>query len=86
MDAAPEALRWLFSNLGIVWKQAVFGLIVTCARGKRRHRHEVLNMHKQVEIALADPLFDPQRQISRKFFWIAERGISAGLTCNIGME
>jgi hypothetical protein len=26
-------------------------------------------MHRQVEIALADQAFDPQRQISRKFFW-----------------
>jgi hypothetical protein len=36
---------------------------------------------KQVEITLADPVFDPQRQISRKFFWCSERLISA-----IGME
>jgi hypothetical protein len=36
---------------------------------------------KQVEITLADPVFDPQRQISRKFFWCPERLISA-----IGME
>jgi hypothetical protein len=43
-------------------------------------------MHKQVEIALADLVFDPDRQISAKFFWWAERLISAGLTCNIGME
>ena len=43
-------------------------------------------MHKHVEIALADPVFDPERQISGKFFWMAERLISAGLTCNIGME
>jgi len=26
-------------------------------------------MHKQVAIALADPVFDPERQISHKFFW-----------------
>jgi len=25
-------------------------------------------MHRQIEIALADPMFDPQRQISSKFF------------------
>jgi hypothetical protein len=36
---------------------------------------------KQVEITLADPVFDPQRQISRKFFWCPERLISA-----IGLE
>jgi hypothetical protein len=39
-----------------------------------------------VETALAAPVFDPQRQITGKFFWLAERHISAGLTCNIGME
>lgn len=43
-------------------------------------------MQKQIEIALADPVFDPDRQISAKFFWMAERLIVAGLTCNIGME
>jgi hypothetical protein len=43
-------------------------------------------MHTQVEIALAQPVFDPERQIDGRFFWWAERGFSAGLTCNIGME
>jgi hypothetical protein len=38
-------------------------------------------MHKAVEITLAEQVFDPQRQISRKFFWCPERLISA-----IGME
>jgi hypothetical protein len=38
-------------------------------------------MHKAVEITLAEQVFDPQRQISRKFFWRPERLISA-----IGME
>jgi hypothetical protein len=33
-------------------------------------------MHKQVEFTLADPVFDPQRQISRKFFGCLERLIS----------
>jgi hypothetical protein len=32
---------------------------------------------KQVEITLADPVFDPQRQTSRKFFWCPERLISS---------
>jgi hypothetical protein len=32
------------------------------------NRHEVLRCTKQVEITLAEPVFDPQRQISRKFF------------------
>jgi hypothetical protein len=39
-----------------------------------------------VEIALAAPVFDPEKQITQKFFWYPERLISAGLTCNIGME
>lgn len=43
-------------------------------------------MRRQVEIALSAPVFDPNRQIVRKFFWHPERLISAGLTCNIGME
>jgi hypothetical protein len=33
------------------------------------NRHKVPETTKQVEITLADPVFDPQRQISRKFFW-----------------
>jgi hypothetical protein len=37
-------------------------------------------------IALARPVFDPERQIDRRYFWRPERLISAGLTCNIGME
>jgi len=43
-------------------------------------------MNRQVEIALADPVFDPERQVGAKFFWMAERLISAGLTVNLGME
>lgn len=43
-------------------------------------------MRKQIEIALADPVFDPDRQITQKFFWFVAPRISAGLTCNIGME
>jgi hypothetical protein len=35
-------------------------------------------MHRQVAIALADPMFDPQRQIVSKVFWIPERLILAG--------
>jgi hypothetical protein len=35
------------------------------------NRHEALRCTKQVEITLADPVFDPQRQISRKFFWFS---------------
>jgi hypothetical protein len=44
-------------------------------------RHEVRRCTKQVEITLADPVFDPQRPISRKLFCCPERLISA-----IGME
>jgi hypothetical protein len=41
------------------------------------NRHEVLRNTKQVEITLVDPVFDPQRQTRRKFFWCPERLISA---------
>jgi hypothetical protein len=43
-------------------------------------------MNQHVEIALAHPVFDPERQINQSFFWRAEPRISLGLTCNIGME
>lgn len=43
-------------------------------------------MHKQVAYALANPVFDPERQIVTRHFWMAERNVSAGLTVNIGME
>lgn len=43
-------------------------------------------MHKQVAYALAYPVFDPERQIVKGHFWLAEPRISAGLTVNIGME
>jgi len=43
-------------------------------------------MNEHVEIALAAPVFDPERQITQKFFWLVERVITAGLTVNIGME
>jgi hypothetical protein len=43
-------------------------------------------MNPHVEIALAHPVFDPDVQITQRFFWLAERDVSAGLTCNIGME
>ena len=41
---------------------------------------------RQVQIALSAPVFDPETQINSRFFWFPERLISAGLTCNIGME
>ena len=43
-------------------------------------------MNPHIEIALASPVFDPERQITTKFFWWPVAGILAGLTCNIGME
>jgi hypothetical protein len=43
-------------------------------------------MNPHVEIALAAPVFDPERQINQSFFWRVEPRISLGLTCNIGME
>jgi hypothetical protein len=63
-------------------------LAAGCARcgwqattGRSSNRHEFHTMQRQVEIALADPVFDPHRQISRKFSWSGERPISA-----IGVE
>jgi hypothetical protein len=41
---------------------------------------------RYVETALAAPVFDPDRQIDARFFWWADRNVSAGLTCNIGMQ
>jgi hypothetical protein len=43
-------------------------------------------MHRQVAFALATPVFDPERQILPRHFWLAERNVSAGLTVNIGLE
>jgi hypothetical protein len=43
-------------------------------------------MNQHVEIALAHPVFDPERQIIQSMFWRAEPRITLGLTCNIGME
>jgi hypothetical protein len=43
-------------------------------------------MNKHVEIALSAPVFDPDTQIDQRFFWWAERHVSVGLTCNIGLE
>lgn len=43
-------------------------------------------MMRQIETALRQPVFDPERQIDGRFVWWSERDISVGLTCNIGME
>jgi hypothetical protein len=43
-------------------------------------------MNSHIAYALAHPVFDPETQITPGHFWIEERNISVGLTCNIGME
>lgn len=42
-------------------------------------------MHRQAAFALANPVFDPERQIIKGHYWHVGR-ISIGLTVNIGME
>jgi len=36
--------------------------------------------------ALTHPVFDPETQIEHRHFWMPAKGITAGLTVNIGME
>jgi hypothetical protein len=43
-------------------------------------------MKSQVEFALAHPVFDPARQITRDHYWRCADSISACLTVNIGEE
>ena len=44
-------------------------------------------MHQQARYALAHPVFDPDRQLrSPDFHWRPVSNVSAGLSCNIGME
>lgn len=43
-------------------------------------------MHRHALYALAHPVFDPERQLGPDFYWRPERNVSAGLSCNIGME
>jgi hypothetical protein len=43
-------------------------------------------MTPHANVALAYPVFDPERQIDCRFFWRYDREFSVGLTCNIGME
>jgi hypothetical protein len=49
-------------------------------------REEEAEMRSQIEFALAHPVFDPKRQIVPEHFWLAADDVSAGLTCNIGLE
>ena len=43
-------------------------------------------MNHHATFALAHPVFDPERQIIAGHYWPEERGVSACLTVNIGME
>jgi len=44
-------------------------------------------MKSQIEFALANPVFDPTRQITTGHFWrTSDLHIGAGLTVNIGLE
>ena len=43
-------------------------------------------MNTHAAFALAHPVFDPMRQIIPGHYWAEERGVSACLTVNIGME
>lgn len=43
-------------------------------------------MHPKATYALAHPIYDPERQITRGHTTLIEPGVSAGLTVNIGQE
>lgn len=43
-------------------------------------------MNTHALFALAHPVFNPERQIVAGHYWAEERGVSACLTVNIGME
>ena len=43
-------------------------------------------MIKQALYAMAHPVFDPERQITGKHYWQADRDVTACMTVNIGME
>jgi hypothetical protein len=43
-------------------------------------------MDSHAAFALANPVFDPERQIIRGHYFVAERAVTACLTVNIGME
>jgi len=40
---------------------------------------------RHVSFALNHPCYDPVNDFKPEHFWIEERGVSVGLTCNIGM-
>lgn len=43
-------------------------------------------MKRQIDFALAHPVFDPDKHIIAGHRWMVERFVSACLTVNIGME
>ena len=43
-------------------------------------------MHSHALVALAHPVFDPEKQVIRDHWWQPERDVLACLTVNIGME
>ena len=43
-------------------------------------------MHRQIEYALANPVFDPDTQITERNFWTIGKELGVCLTVNIGME
>jgi hypothetical protein len=43
-------------------------------------------MNSHVQFALAHPVFDPEKEVLPEHFWAVSKRITAGLTCNIGME
>lgn len=43
-------------------------------------------MISQADYALAHPVYDPERDITRGHYWLAAPRISACLTVNIGEE
>ena len=43
-------------------------------------------MNPKASYALAHPVYDPQRQITRGHTTLVDKGVSAGLTVNIGQE
>jgi hypothetical protein len=43
-------------------------------------------MKSQIAYALAHPVYDPDKEITRGHYWVATDHISACLTANIGME
>ncbi len=47
----------------------VFAPLLAGHDGHSQQSSRASQTHRRVEIALAEPVFDPERQISRKFFW-----------------